>query len=104
MHSHFGLQEQGMMTAPLILNDPAASRRDDQDVVVMLNDFTPRDPGAILADLQGQTSKAAAGGADLSDVRYDALLSNRRPLRRSGGCERRVRCPRDLWIADSRWP
>jgi FtsP/CotA-like multicopper oxidase with cupredoxin domain len=34
MHSHFGLQEQGMMTAPLILEDPADSRRGEQNVVM----------------------------------------------------------------------
>ena len=106
MHSHFGLQEQGMMTAPLILEDPADSRRGEQDVVMLLNDFTFRDPVNILAELQGHTPKAEAGGtmkmsggtaqpmsgmatggmtpgmdkADLSDVQYDALLSNRRTL------------------------
>jgi FtsP/CotA-like multicopper oxidase with cupredoxin domain len=106
MHSHFGLQEQGMMTAPLILKDPADSRRGEQDVVMLLNDFTFRTPTAILAELQSQAPKADAGGAmnmpagtgrpmsgmamggmpagmgqaDLSDVKYDALLSNRRTL------------------------
>jgi FtsP/CotA-like multicopper oxidase with cupredoxin domain len=107
MHSHFGLQEQGMMTAPLILNDPADPRRGEQDVVMLLNDFTVRDPATILAELQGQTPKAEAGGtrqmaggaeqgmsgmamggktpgmdkADLSDVKYEALLSTVAPFR-----------------------
>jgi FtsP/CotA-like multicopper oxidase with cupredoxin domain len=106
MHSHFGLQEQGMMTAPLILKDPADPHHGQQDVVMLLNDFTVRDPATILAELQGQTPKTEAGGtmkmpggteqsmsgmamggktpgmdkADLSDIKYDALLSNRRPL------------------------
>jgi FtsP/CotA-like multicopper oxidase with cupredoxin domain len=40
MHSHFGLQEQPMMTAPLILKAPTTSNPDEQDVVMMLNDFT----------------------------------------------------------------
>jgi FtsP/CotA-like multicopper oxidase with cupredoxin domain len=38
MHSHFGFQEQPMMTALLILKDPATLHRDEQEVVVMLND------------------------------------------------------------------
>jgi FtsP/CotA-like multicopper oxidase with cupredoxin domain len=106
MHSHFGLQEQGMMTAPLILKDPADLHHGEQDVVMLLNDFTVRDPATILAQLQGQMPEAEAGGpmkmpggteqsmsgmamesktpgmdkADLSDVKYDALLSNRRTL------------------------
>jgi FtsP/CotA-like multicopper oxidase with cupredoxin domain len=99
MHSHFGLQEQPMMTAPLILHEPRAPRSEEraprpeeQEVVVMLNDFTTRDPAAILAGLQGQrgagampaTGMSGMSGAmsvrDLNDVTYDAFLANRRPL------------------------
>ena len=88
------------MTAPLILRDPSGSP-DEHDVVMMLNDFTARDPAAILADLEGRgqgaprpgTGRAgmktmpapampgmAMAGPDLNDVSYDALLANRRPL------------------------
>jgi len=97
MHSHFGLQEQPMMTAPLIIRDSSPA---EPDAVVMLNDFTTQDPGAILAELKGNRkapsmagmkmgregmpaaggTKMAMKGADLADVRYDALLANRRPL------------------------
>jgi FtsP/CotA-like multicopper oxidase with cupredoxin domain len=106
LHSHFGLQEQPMMTAPLILKDPADPHHGEQNVVMMLNDFTVRDPADILAELQGKALKAGPGGtmqmpggtgkpmpgiatggktpgmdkADLSDVTYDALLANRRTL------------------------
>ena len=89
MHSHFGLQEQPMMTAPLILRDPHAPRPEEQEVVVILNDFTTRDPAAILAGLQEPRGagampaggmKMAMGGRDLTDVAYDAFLANRRPL------------------------
>jgi FtsP/CotA-like multicopper oxidase with cupredoxin domain len=43
MHSHQGLQEQLLMTAPLIIRDQR-DRADQQEVVVMLADFsfTPR--------------------------------------------------------------
>jgi len=60
MHAHFGFQEQPLMTAPLILRDPGAPP-DEQDVVVMLNDFTTRDPAGILAGLQGGAPGAPAG-------------------------------------------
>ena len=97
MHSHWGLQEQQLMTAPLILRDPGARDLAEQDVVVLLNDFTTRDPGAILADLKGRGSSAGTRGAmaargpmsgmkmgmsasDLNDVTYDTLLANRRAL------------------------
>ena len=109
MHSHFGLQEQSMLTAPLIIREPSAAP-EMKEVVVMLNDFTTRDPSAILADLRrgsmagmkmaGGGTKTTEGGMktteggmkmggsatktamkpDLTDVRYDALLANRRPL------------------------
>jgi len=109
MHSHFGLQEQSMLTAPLIIREPPATP-EMKEVLVVLNDFTTRDPSAILADLRRGSMagmQMAAGGMkttesgmkmseggmkmggsapktamkqDLTDVRYDALLANRRPL------------------------
>ncbi len=48
-----------MMTAPLILHDPRARHPEEQDVVMILNDFTTRDPAAILAALQGQMGPGA---------------------------------------------
>lgn len=58
MHSHFGLQEQLMLAAPLIVRDPAEAGQDMQEVVVLFHDFTFRDPREILAELQ-------AGGHDM---------------------------------------
>lgn len=52
MHSHFGLQEQTLLAAPLIVRDPRESKDDVQDVVVMLHDFTFRDPAEILNGLR----------------------------------------------------
>jgi FtsP/CotA-like multicopper oxidase with cupredoxin domain len=93
MHSHFGLQEQQLLTAPLILRDPQAAP-EDYDVVVILNDFTTRDPLEILGELKAKTGDMAAMAPaktrrmagmtspppDLNDVKYDALLANRRTL------------------------
>ena len=59
MHSHHGLQEQSLLTAPLIVHDAAELREDRQEVVLMLHDFTFRTPGEVLAGLTG-TSVAAA--------------------------------------------
>jgi FtsP/CotA-like multicopper oxidase with cupredoxin domain len=50
MHSHYGLQEQLLMTAPLIIRDHSGSR-DEQDVVILLNDFSftlPRSAKILL--------------------------------------------------------
>ena len=56
MHSHFGLQEQRLLAAPLIVRDPAEAGADVQEVVVMFHDFTFRDPAEILAGLKGGTA------------------------------------------------
>jgi FtsP/CotA-like multicopper oxidase with cupredoxin domain len=104
MHSHHSLQEQRLMAAPLIVRDPAEAGQDVQDVVVMLHDFTFRDPAEILAELSkgmahdhaamGHDMSAMDGsamdmsgagampmaGMDLNDVAYDAFLANDRTL------------------------
>lgn len=50
MHAHT-LQEQQLLAAPLIVADPADSRRDEQEVVVMLHDFSFKSPEELLAGL-----------------------------------------------------
>jgi FtsP/CotA-like multicopper oxidase with cupredoxin domain len=52
MHSHLGLQEQQLLAAPLIIRDPAEAHLDEQEVVILLHDFSFRDPMEILAELQ----------------------------------------------------
>ena len=101
MHSHFGLQEQQMLAAPLIVRETAEPVFDEQEHVVLLHDFTFRDPAEILAELKGgggahaghagmesmegmDHTKMAAdddmGGAMLNDVVFDAYLANDRTL------------------------
>lgn len=55
MHSHHGLQEQSLMTAPLIVHSAADLREDRQEVVLMLHDFSFRPPLELLANLTGKT-------------------------------------------------
>jgi FtsP/CotA-like multicopper oxidase with cupredoxin domain len=59
MHSHHGLQEQRLLTAPLIVRSAADYREDRQQVVVMLHDFSFREPDEILADLTHTTPAEA---------------------------------------------
>jgi FtsP/CotA-like multicopper oxidase with cupredoxin domain len=103
MHSHFGLQEQQLLAAPLIVQEDGASLVDEQEHVVLLHDFTFRDPQEILQELQGggglhaghnmgvakPDENAHAGhtmGAampaktHLADIAYDAMLANDRTL------------------------
>ncbi len=91
MHSHVGLQEQKLLAAPLIVRETAEPLFDEQEHVVMLHDFTFRDPAEILAELQkGGGAHAAHAGHDMSkmapgvampnDITYDAMLANDRTL------------------------
>lgn len=102
MHSHVGLQEQLLLAAPLIVRDPAEAHLDEREVVVLLHDFSFRDPQEILAGLgggmvhgdhggqpmQGMDHTGMNHGAEpmggmqphLNDVEYDAYLANDRTL------------------------
>lgn len=78
MHSHFGMQEQKLLAAPLILKDPTENLA-NQDIVLMLNDFTFASPASILKNLQcpkQNKDKSSKQGPDLVDVNYDAFLVN----------------------------
>ena len=59
MHSHHDMQEQSLMTAPLIVHDVAGLREDRQEIVLMLHDFTFRTPDEVLAGLTGASAAAA---------------------------------------------
>ncbi len=85
MHSHFGLQEQDLLAAPLIIREASLKGRDIQDVVVLLGDLSWQVPEEIFATLRKPPDGGAAmhmghGGPDLNDVDYDAYLANDRTL------------------------
>ena len=60
MHSHQGLQEQRLMAAPLIIHDER-DRADQQEVVVMLADFSFTPPEQIFENLKKSGSMAGMG-------------------------------------------
>ncbi len=75
MHSHYGMQEQKLFTAPLIIKGD--NQRDAQDVVLLFNDFTFASAKSILRNLQCQSPNMKMDkGKDLADVSYDAFLVN----------------------------
>src|SRR5580692_5044783 len=102
MHSHQGPQEQGLMAAPLIIHDER-DRPDEQEVVVMLADFSftpaeqifenlkksgsmagmakPTDAMASMSSMKkAAPTSTGQSGPDLNDVKYDAFLANDRTL------------------------
>ncbi len=65
MHSHQGLQEQLLMAAPLIIRDQRG-RADQQEIVIMLADFSFTPPEQIFAGLKKaapMAGMAASAGA-----------------------------------------
>jgi FtsP/CotA-like multicopper oxidase with cupredoxin domain len=87
MHSHFGLQEQNLLAAPLIIRETSAIRSGAQEVVLFLEDFSWTSPEEIFDGLRKRPAPSMAAGAttstagpDLNDVDYDAYLANERTL------------------------
>jgi FtsP/CotA-like multicopper oxidase with cupredoxin domain len=79
MHSHLGLQEQRLLAAPLIVHELEKQLFDEQEHVVMLHDFSFRDPAEILADLRSNMMDMP-DMVMANDVTYDAMLANDRTL------------------------
>ncbi len=94
MHAH-SLQEQNLLAAPLIVRERDASS--EQEVVMLLHDFSFQPATELLARLTGSANSARRGpvthsadaaphaihGAatmDLNDIEYDAYLANDRTL------------------------
>jgi FtsP/CotA-like multicopper oxidase with cupredoxin domain len=107
MHSHVGFQRSKLLAAPLIIADPEEAKRDEQDVVMFLADFSFRAPEEIFAGLTGGTARMdhshmdhgamagmhnapmahmdhGAGGTamamDINDIEFDAYLANDRTI------------------------
>jgi len=94
MHAHT-LQEQQLLAAPLVVHDSAQSS--EQELVILLHDFSFKTPEELLAGLQGSSSRhqmgdmsgmqsmhdmtmQGTGGMDVNDIEYDAYLANDRTL------------------------
>lgn len=95
MHSHQGMQEAFLLSAPLIVHD-ASEKVDEQEVILFLGDFSFTSPTEIFAKLRkpsaqtmamrgnmtsGKAANAMANDKpDVNDVNYDAYLINDRTL------------------------
>jgi FtsP/CotA-like multicopper oxidase with cupredoxin domain len=84
MHAHT-LQEQNLLAAPLVVYSAAVSVADEQDVVVLLHDFSFTPAEELLARLKSTKGGhgmhgGGMGAMDLNDIEYDAYLANDRTL------------------------
>src|ERR1700728_3199997 len=78
MHSHEGLQEQLLMAAPLIIRD----ERDEpgqQEVVLMLHDFSFTPPEQIYAALRKPHTMAGMGGKPSSAMAMSGMAMQAKP-------------------------
>ena len=108
LHSHYGLQEQLLASAPLILQSEEQKAKADEQYTVLLSDYSFTPPARILKrlkagmpDMGGMSMKKMAatqklyaqkrdgtgfaravieGGLPDTDIKYDALLANRRTV------------------------
>lgn len=64
MHSHQGLQEQALLAGPLIVRTKEDLAADEQEVVVLFQDFSFKSPEELLSSLTG----AAMAGHDMSNM------------------------------------
>ncbi|WP_431323563.1 multicopper oxidase family protein [Rhizobium sp. YTU87027] len=109
MHAHT-LQEQSLLAAPLIIHTAEDKKRDEQEIVILLHDFSFKSPEELLAglkssgggmdmsghDMGGMMNMDMSGGSmkrhmgsmsmgrgmamDINDIEYDAYLANDRSL------------------------
>lgn len=86
MHAHYGLQEQKLLSAPLIIYEPEDAKIADQEAILVLGDFSFKSPSEISQQLRCNRKENAMmmmpnmkmDMQDLADVDYDAFLINYR--------------------------
>ncbi len=84
MHSHFGLQEQDLLAAPLIIRERSAIASGAQEVVLFPEAFSWTPSQTLFDNLRkpkpGGMDMSEKAGPDLNDIEYDAFLANDRTL------------------------
>lgn len=72
MHAHT-LQEQQLLAAPLIVEDPAEGGLDEQPIVVLLHDFSFKSPEELLVGLKGTQGSAGMAGHDMAGMQMEGI-------------------------------
>lgn len=78
MHAHT-LQEQNLLAAPLIVRTAEDLARDEQDVVILLHDFSFKSPEELLAGLRN--GSASHGGMNMG---HQGMMQRMMPMMKSG--------------------
>src|SRR6266436_1724007 len=82
MHSHYGLQEQQLLSAPMVIRSPTQSKVADAEFTVMLSDFSFTSPQDILKGLMGKTQamKEKTEKKNMSDSKPMSMAEQKRSL------------------------
>src|SRR6266850_4540999 len=82
MHSHYGLQEQQLLSAPMVIRSPTQSKVADAEFTVMLSDFSFTSPQDILKGLMGKTQvmKENTQKKNTSDGKAMSMSEQKRSL------------------------
>jgi FtsP/CotA-like multicopper oxidase with cupredoxin domain len=82
MHSHYGLQEQQLLAAPMVIRSPTQSKVADVEFTVLLSDFSFMSPQDILKGLMGkpQAMKGRTQKKNMSDGKAMSMSDQKRSL------------------------
>jgi FtsP/CotA-like multicopper oxidase with cupredoxin domain len=81
LHSHYGLQEQQLLSAPMVIRSPKQSKVPDAEFTVMLSDFSFTSPKDILKSLTAKKSAMKEKNGDsMSDSKPMSMSEEKRSL------------------------
>lgn len=82
MHSHYGLQEQQLLAAPMVIHSPTQSKVADAEFTVTLSDFSFTIPQDILRGLMGkpQAMRGKTAKKNISDGKAISMSEQKRSL------------------------
>jgi FtsP/CotA-like multicopper oxidase with cupredoxin domain len=82
MHSHYGLQEQQFLSAPMVIRSPTQSKAADAEFTVMFSDFSFTSPQDILKGLmeKSQAMKGKTEKKNMPDSKPMSMSEQKRSL------------------------
>jgi FtsP/CotA-like multicopper oxidase with cupredoxin domain len=82
MHSHYGLQEQQLLSTQMVIRSPSQSEATDAEFTVMFSDFSFTSPQDILKGLMGksQAMKGKSEKKNMPDSKPMSMSEQKRSL------------------------
>jgi FtsP/CotA-like multicopper oxidase with cupredoxin domain len=91
MHAHT-LQEQALLAAPLIVHSVSDARNDEQEVVVLLHDFSFAPAEDLLARLKKAATSAGMGmsGMNMAEMNHAGMMNHMAEMAKMMGVKGRM--------------